>query len=195
MGIQQTASLIQREPSRRQLLTTLAGAAGGAALDAAAPSRLADALPARPAAIPYTIAPNASSRFRAVAERLLAAMAEHQVPGAALGILADGREEHAVFGVASLETNAPVTAETRFQIGSLGKTYTGTAIMRLVDQGRCDLDATVRTYLPDLQLMDADVAARVTVRHLLTHTGDWWAEDTSDTGTGDDAISRYVQER
>ena len=38
--------------------------------------------------------------------------------------------------------------------------------MRLIDQGRCDLDATVRTYLPDLQLMDPDVAARVTVRHL-----------------------------
>ena len=76
-------------------------------------------------AIPYTIPIDASPRFRAVAERLLAAMAEHQVPGAALGILADGREEHATFGVASSATSQPVTAATRFQIGSLGKTVTG----------------------------------------------------------------------
>ena len=102
---------------------------------------------------------------------------------------------NAAFGVAGLETNVPVTAETRFQIGSLSKTYTATAVMRLIDQGRCDLDATVRTYLPDLQLMDPDVAARVTVRHLLTHTGDWWGDDASDTGNGDDAIARYVMER
>ena len=101
---------------------------------------------------------------------------------------------NAAFGVAGLETNVPVTAETRFQIGSLSKTYTATAVMRLIDQGRCDLDATVRTYLPDLQLMDPDVAARVTVRHLripVTGGGD----DASDTGNGDDAIARYVMER
>ena len=67
--------------------------------------------------------------------------------------------------------------------------------MRLIDQGRCDLDATVRTYLPDLQLMDPDVAARVTVRHLLTHTGDWWGDDASDTGNDYGAIARYVMER
>ena len=165
-------------------------AAAGAWLATGGHGRLAYALEA--ATIPHTIAPDASPRFRAVAERLLAAMAEHQVPGAALGILADGREEHAVFGVASLETKAPVTADTRFQIGSLTKTYTGTAVMRLIDQGKLDLYAPVRTYLPDLRLMDEDVAARVTVRNLLTHTGGWWGDDASDTGDGDDAIARYV---
>jgi CubicO group peptidase (beta-lactamase class C family) len=46
-----------------------------------------------------------------------------------------------------------------------------------VDQ-RLDLDAPVRTYLPELCLADGDAAARVTARHLLTHTGGWvgWAE-------------------
>ncbi len=129
MGIHQTASLVHRGPSRRQLLAALAAAAGGAALNRAEHGRFAGALQAAPAAaIPHTIAPDASPRFRAVAERLLVAMAEHEVPGAALGILADGREEHAAFGVASLETNAPITADTRFQLGSLNKTYTGTAL-------------------------------------------------------------------
>jgi CubicO group peptidase (beta-lactamase class C family) len=189
------AAPTDRCPSRRQLLATFA-TAGAAVLAPAAGGQPAWALQRPPgAAIPHTIAPDASRCFRAVAERLLAAMEEHQVPGAALGILADGREEHATFGVASLKTNAPITADTRFQIGSLTKTYTGTAVMRLIDQGKLDLDATVRTYLPNLQLMDEDVAARVTVRHLLTHTGGWWADDISDTGNGDDAIARYVAER
>jgi CubicO group peptidase (beta-lactamase class C family) len=145
--------------------------------------------------MPHTVAPDASPRFRAVAERLLAAMAEHQVPGAALGILADGREEHAVFGVASLATKAPVTADTRFQIGSLVKTYTGMAVMRLIDMGKLDLYAPVRNYLPDFRLMNEDVAARLTVWNLLTHTGGWWADDAVDTGNGDDAIARFITKR
>jgi CubicO group peptidase (beta-lactamase class C family) len=57
------------------------------------------------------------------------------------------------------------------------------------------LDAPVRTYLPDLRLMDQDVAARATVRNLLTHTGGWWGDDAFDTGDANDAIARYVIER
>ena len=45
--------------------------------------------------------------------------------------------------------------------------------MRLVEMGRLNLDAPVRTYRPDLRLADESVAARVTMRHLLTHTGGW----------------------
>ena len=185
--------LIDHGLSRRGVLASLAAAAGGAVLATSAGGQIANALQAT--AIPHTVAPDASPRFRAVAERLLAAMAEHQVPGAALGILADGREEHAVFGVADLATKAPVTPDTRFQIGSLTKTYTGTAVMRLIDAGKLDLYAPVRTYLPGFRLLDEDVAARVTVHHLLTHTGGWWGDDISDTGEGDDAIARYVGER
>jgi CubicO group peptidase (beta-lactamase class C family) len=179
--------------SRRQLLSSFAAITSGTVLATAGCGRPAYALEA--AAMPHTVAPDASPRFRAVAERLLAAMAEHQVPGAALGILADGREEHAVFGVASLATKAPVTADTRFQIGSLTKTYTGTAVMRLIDLGKLDLYAPVRNYLPDLRLMNEDVAARLTVWNLLTHTGGWWADDIFDTGSGDDAIARFVMKR
>jgi CubicO group peptidase (beta-lactamase class C family) len=152
--------------SRRRLLSSFAAIASGTVLATTGCGRPAYALQA--AAVPHTVAPDASPRFRAVAERLLAAMAEHQVPGAALGILADGREEHAVFGVTSLANKAPVTADTRFQIGSLTKTYTGTAVMRLIDLGKLDLYAPVRKYLPDLRLMNEDVATRLTVWNLLT---------------------------
>lgn len=149
----------------------------------------------RGATMPNTLMPNASPRFRAVAERVMALMAEQQVPGASLGILADGTEEYASFGVASIETKTPVALDTLFQIGSLTKTYTGTAIMRLMEQGEVNLDAPVRTYLPDLKLADESVAAAVTIKHLLTHTGGWWGDSFTDTGNGDDAIARFVTEK
>src|SRR5215207_7355524 len=145
--------------------------------------------------IPTNLAADASPRFRAVADALTQAMIKHGIPGAALGILMDGQEEHAVFGVANLETHEPVTPETLFQAGSITKTFTGTAIMRLIADGRLDLYAPVRAYLPDLDLADDSVAARVTIRHLLTHTAGWWGDAFFDTGDGEDAVARFVQER
>ena len=80
------------ETTRRQLLTTLAAVAGLAALDTAGHCTRRRLPDSAGGSHPSHLAPNASPRFRGVAERLLVAMAEHQVPGAALGILADGRE-------------------------------------------------------------------------------------------------------
>jgi len=117
-----------------------------------------------------------------------------RVPGFALGLLRDGEEFTAGFGVTNLNHPLPVDADTLFQIGSITKTLTATAAMRLVDDGRLDLDAPVRHYLPDLRLADADAEARVTARHLLTHTAGWIGDHFSDTGRGDDALARYVAE-
>ncbi len=150
---------------------------------------------ARGAGMPNTLASDASPRFRAVAERVMALLGEQGVPGASLGIFADGKEEYAGFGVASMETRTPVTLDTLFQIGSLTKTYTGTAIMRLMEQGKIDLDVPVHTYLPDLRLADEVVASKVTIKHLLTHTGGWWGDSFTDTGNGDDATARFVTEK
>jgi CubicO group peptidase (beta-lactamase class C family) len=145
--------------------------------------------------MPSTLAVDASPEFRAVAEALVAAMQEHQVPGAAIGLLVGDREEHATFGLASLSSMQPVTPETLFQIGSLSKTHTATAIWRLIDEEALALEAPVRTYIPDLTLQDAEVAAKVTVGNLLDHTAGWYGEEGFDTGDNDDAIARYVAER
>lgn len=114
------------------------------------------------------------------------------VPGVALGILNDDREEVATHGVTSLDNPLPVEPTTLFQIGSITKTITATAIMRLVEQGRAQLDGPVRRYLPEFKLADEGVAERATIQHLLTHTGGWVGDDFSDTGSGDDALERYV---
>ena len=119
--------------------------------------------------------------------------AELGVPGVAAGVLVDGEEHTAFHGVTSVENPLEVDASTLFQFGSTGKTYTATAMMRLVDQGRVDLDAPVRTYVPELRLKDADAAERVTVLQLFNHTAGWQGDSLKDTGDGDDCLEVFVR--
>jgi CubicO group peptidase (beta-lactamase class C family) len=200
--VQKEATSMTHRLSRRRILA-LAGSTAAALT--VGPRRLAawqtpiEPTTAGPTAaeipMPSTLAADASPEFRAVAEALMAAMRELRVPGAALGILAGDREEHATFGVASLSSERPVTPETLFQTGSLAKTYTATVIWRLIDEGALALDAPVRTYLPTLRLSDEATAATVTVANLLDHTAGWYGDEGFDTGSDDGALARYVAER
>ncbi|MGH2685671.1 MAG: serine hydrolase domain-containing protein, partial [Actinomycetota bacterium] len=99
----------------------------------------------------------------------------------------------AFHGVTSVENPLAVDESTLFQFGSTGKTFTATAIMCLVDQGRVQLDARVRTYVPELRLEDESVAEEVTILHLLNHTAGWSGDLMEKTGEGDDALARYVE--
>jgi CubicO group peptidase (beta-lactamase class C family) len=126
-------------------------------------------------------------------EKTRALMDEYKIPGLAIGIMKNGEEYDFCEGVTSISNPLPITSDTLFQIGSTTKTITGTIIMRLVQDGKLELDATVRTYLPDLKLADEDTAAKLTVRHLLNHTGGWVGDLFGDTGDGDDALEKYVQ--
>lgn len=125
-------------------------------------------------------------------ERLDEAAERLQVPGVAVGMLVDGEERFAYHGVTSVENPLPVDEPTLFQSGSTGKTFTGTAVLRLVDRGDLDLDAPVRTYLPEFRVRDADATEKVTVLQLLNHTAGWAGDVMTDTGPGDDALERYV---
>src|SRR5690606_12982401 len=113
-------------------------------------------------------------------------MSELGIPGAAIGVIAGNQEHTAAFGVTSIDQPLPVDADTIFQIGSTTKTYTGTAIMRLVEQGTLDLDAPVQTWLPDFRVADPDVSRDVRLWHLLTHTAGWLDAGNPRTGRGDD---------
>lgn len=114
------------------------------------------------------------------------------VPGVSVALWHKGTVELVQHGVTSVDDPLPVEEGTLFQAGSITKTYTATAVMRLVEAGRIDLDAPVRTYLPELELADPQVAAAVTVRHLLNHTAGWRGDFLVDTGDGDDALATYV---
>jgi CubicO group peptidase (beta-lactamase class C family) len=121
-------------------------------------------------------------------------MARLRIPGVAVGVLDGGVEYTAGRGVTNVDHPLPVDADTLFQVGSITKTYTATAAMRLVDEGRLDVDKPVRTYLPDLRLAHEPTAAALTLRHLLTHTGGFVGDYFADTGRGDDALARYAGE-
>jgi CubicO group peptidase (beta-lactamase class C family) len=97
--------------------------------------------------------------------------------------------------VTSTDNPLEVDSGTLFQIGSTTKTFTATALMRLVEQGRVDLDATVRRYLPDFRVGDETASATVTVRHLTNHTAGWAGDylgRSEDHGAG--ALRRYVED-
>jgi CubicO group peptidase (beta-lactamase class C family) len=133
-----------------------------------------------------------ASLFSDLCEELDAARERLGVPGAAVGVLHQGEERTAGFGVTSVENPLAVTADTLFQIGSITKTVTGTTAMRLVEDAKLNLEWPVRAYLPDLGLADEDVAANVTMRHLFTHTGGWEGDFFDDLGAGGDALARMV---
>ena len=110
----------------------------------------------------------------------------------ALGVLYHDQVYSSGFGVTSTENPLPVTPETLFQIGSITKTFTTLAVMRLVEAGKLELDVPLRTYLPKFKVADEAVSASVTLRHLLTHTGGWEGDLFLDTGSGKDALAKYM---
>lgn len=128
----------------------------------------------------------------ALREFVGATATEFGIPGAAVGVWVDGREVYAHHGVTSVDHPLPVDERTLFVLGSVTKTYTATALMRLVAEGRVALDAPVRRYVPELVLTDERAAARITVLNLLNHTAglDWGV--VFDTGEGDGALADYV---
>lgn len=135
----------------------------------------------------------ASQVFQELGQLITDGMAELNVSGFAVGVLHHGQEESAGWGITSVENPLPVTDETLFQIGSVTKTFTATAAVRLVAAGKLKLDEPLRVYLPDLKLADEEVGKRVTMRHLLTHAGGWMGSCYDDFGNGDDALSRMTE--
>ncbi len=120
------------------------------------------------------------------------AMKSTGVPGVSVGVLHKGETQTGGFGATNADHPLPVTDDTLHQIGSITKTFTGTLAMRLVEDGKLDLDATVQTYLPEFKVADEQASAQATVRHLMTHTGGWVGDLFDDTGSGGDALPKYV---
>ena len=135
-----------------------------------------------------------ASKFKTLSAYIQKEMKRLKVPGAAIGVYYKGKEWTNGFGVTSVEHPLPVTPDTLMQVGSISKTFTGTMLMMFAEQGKIDLDATVRTYLPDLKLADESVVEKVTLRHLLTHTGGWVGDYFNDFGNGDDALDKMVKD-
>ena len=97
-------------------------------------------------------------------------MEEYHIAGAAVAVVKEGKLFFAKgYGYADVENKIPVDPEeTIFRVGSVGKNFTWTAVMQLVEQGRLDLDADVNSYL-DFRIPDT-YPQPITLKHLMTHT-------------------------
>jgi CubicO group peptidase (beta-lactamase class C family) len=118
-------------------------------------------------------------------------MKEYGVPGVAIGILSNGAVSTRGLGVTNVEDPLPVTPHTVFPIASISKTFAATAIMRLVEQGKIDLNAPVRTYLPDFRVRDEAASRNVTVKQLLMHMGGWEGQ-VSGPDRGTETLENFV---
>jgi len=128
-------------------------------------------------------------------ERQLSVLIErHGIPGAQLAVLDGDRITEVAAGVLHLGTGSPTTPDALFLPGSIGKLYTATLVLMLVDAGKLDLDTPIRHYLPDFEVADPDARDRVTARHLLSHTSGFDGDVFIDTGRGEDALARYLKE-
>ena len=119
-------------------------------------------------------------KFEQLAALVTQKMSEYGVPGVAFGILRGGRMMARGFGITNADNPQPVTPETIFPIASISKTVTTTAIMRLVEQGKLDLAAPVRRYIPEFTVADPAATRDIAVWHLLTHTPGFEGQLTPD---------------
>lgn len=96
-----------------------------------------------------------------------AELKKQKIPGVAVAVIHNGKEVVAKgYGLANVEHDVPVTADTIFQSGSVGKQFTSAVIMLLAEKKKLSLDDTISTFFPDAPAR----WNKVTVRHLLTHT-------------------------
>lgn len=112
-------------------------------------------------------------------------------PGATLLVVVDGGVWHKKgYGLANVEEGIPNTPSTIFHLASVGKQFTGLAMIMLHEQGNLDYDASIAAYLPELQ---GTAFEDITVRHLLHHTSGLVGHESDDSAFYD-ALLEYADE-
>jgi CubicO group peptidase (beta-lactamase class C family) len=138
------------------------------------------------------VAQAVSATLAQIEDVIQAQMAHWSVPGIAVGIFNNGETETSAYGIASIETRHPLTAETLLQVGSISKVFTTTLLLTAVEEGRIDLDTPILTYVPDLALADETARKTITPRQLVSHMSGFYGDRFDDHGNGDDAIAKAV---
>ncbi len=115
--------------------------------------------------------PNRSDQFQRLSLQIR--MEDYRVPGVSLAVINNYKLEwNRGYGTLEAGKSEPVTVSTLFQVGSMGKPLTAVAALRLVDRGKLDLDEDVNKFLVSWKVPNnGSWTPRVTLRHLLSHTG------------------------
>ena len=123
----------------------------------------------RPRPVPWKLrkATTPATAVAGIESAVREAMDRTRTPGVAVAVVHGGEVLMSKgFGLANIETGSIVTPETMFQSGSVGKQFTAAGVMVLVEDGRVDLDESIRVHLPEAP----ESWQPITVRHLLTHS-------------------------
>jgi len=124
---------------------------------------------AQPPASPASTAATAKSELAATIQSYLDSLATENKFSGAIVVAKDGEIiASTAAGIANKATNAPINLETKFNLGSMNKMFTAVAIAQLAQQGKLDFNDPIAKHLPDYP--NKEVAAKVTIHHLLTHT-------------------------
>ncbi|MEX3240549.1 MULTISPECIES: class C beta-lactamase [Serratia] len=94
-------------------------------------------------------------------------MQKYGVPGMAIAVSVDGKQQFYDYGVASKQTGKPITNQTLFEVGSLSKTFTATLAAYAQNEGKLSFAEPASHYLPELRGSAFD---RVSLLNLATHT-------------------------
>jgi N-acyl-D-amino-acid deacylase len=172
--------------SRRVLLQTMAGGAGALVL----PAR--NRVHARPAAAP-AVSGAARAELSFFDDLMSSFVREQRVPGAALAVTRDGRLVYARgFGFADAGRQQPVQPTALFRIASISKPVTAVAVLQLVERSKLSLDAPICDVLQLADPVDGRWK-RVTIRHLLQHTGGWDRERSGDPTFRPDQVAAALK--
>ncbi len=107
------------------------------------------------------------SLARSIDDYVLGVIQKRHIPGVSVAIVKNGKLLQAKgYGLANVELSVPATEKTVYQLASVTKQFTATAIMMLVEQGKLGLGDKISKHLPDLPAAWKEV----TIRHLLNHT-------------------------
>src|SRR4051794_38762712 len=108
-------------------------------------------------------------------------LAEHETPGAAVGLVERGERTVVACGIRGPDRE-PVEHDTIFAAASLTKPVFAAGVMTLVDDGRLELDRPLSEYLSEPYLPEDDRAASITARMVLSHTTGFpnWREGSND---------------
>lgn len=142
-----------------------------AGVPACAPATQADA-GAPSTAIDTAASPALSARLQALVDSLAA---DQEIPGVLLAVVGPGFTWQGSAGVNDVDEGTPLAPDASVRIASNTKTYTAAAVLRLMEDGRLELDDPIARYLPaevvEILRSDGYNSEAITLRHLLTHTG------------------------
>lgn len=117
-----------------------------------------------------------------------------RLQGASLAINTRGETQSFASGMANVVEEIPATPETVFHIGSATKAITAELVWRLIEKDRLSLDLPVVDALPEIIHIEALTDRRLTLAHLLSHTGGIDGDVIFDAGRGKDVLRRFMSQ-